>query len=225
MLWGRSLYSNIQRFILFQLAVNVCACLVVAVCSFFSKQPALTVTQMLWVNLIMDTFAALALAALPPNSVLMKQKPRNSSASIITSTMMKFILISGTIFAVMMIGLYYYFVREANGGPVFARGINPNINPREMGAFFSTFVFLQFWNMLNARSFATGKWAFNNIEDSKVFWAVAVVIFVGQIVLVQFFSPLFNCAPLDATTWLWIILGTMPVFLIGQFFVPKAKNT
>jgi len=224
-LWGRSLYSNIQRFILFQLAVNVCACLVVAVCSFFSKQPALTVTQMLWVNLIMDTFAALALAALPPNSVLMKQKPRNSSASIITSTMMKFILISGAIFAVMMIGLYYYFVREANDGPVFARGINPNINPREMGAFFSTFVFLQFWNMLNARSFATGKWAFNNIEDSKVFWAVAVVIFVGQIVLVQFFSPLFNCAPLDATTWLWIILGTMPVFLIGQFFVPKAKNT
>lgn len=222
-LWGRSLYSNIQRFILFQLAVNVCACLVVAICSFFSKQPALTVTQMLWVNLIMDTFAALALAALPPNSVLMRQKPRDSRASIITSTMMKFIMISGSIFAVLMIGLYYYFVREANGGPVFARGINPNINPHEMGIFFSVFVFLQFWNMLNARAFATGKWAFNNMEDSKVFWVVAAVIFVGQIAIVQFFSPLFNCAPLELTDWLWIILGTFPVFLVGQV-VSKVQN-
>ncbi len=223
-LWGRSLYSNIQRFILFQLAVNVCACLVVAICSFFSKQPALTVTQMLWVNLIMDTFAALALAALPPNSVLMRQKPRDSKASIITPTMMKFIMLSGMIFAVLMIGLYYYFVREANGGPVFARGINPNINPREMGIFFSVFVFLQFWNMLNARAYATGKWAFNNLEDSKVFWAVAAVIFIGQIVIVQYASPLFNCAPLDWTTWLWIILGTSPVFIIGQL-ARHASNT
>ena len=222
-LWGRSLYSNIQRFILFQLAVNVCACLVVAVCSFFSKQPALTVTQMLWVNLIMDTFAALALASLPPNSVLMRQRPRDSRASIITPTMKKFIMWSGVLFAVLMIGLYYYFVREANGGPVFVRGINPNINPHEMGIFFSVFVFLQFWNLLNARAFATGKWAFNNMEDSKVFWAVAAVIFVGQIVLVQFFSPFFNSAPLDATTWLYIILGTSPVFLLGQV-VTRVKN-
>ena len=215
-LWGRSLYSNIQRFILFQLAVNVCACLVVAICSFFSKQPALTVTQMLWVNLIMDTFAALALASLPPNSVLMRRKPRDSRASIITRRMMRFIFASGVVFAVLMIGLYYYFVREANGGPVFMRGVNPNINPQEMGIFFSVFVFLQFWNMLNARSFETGKWAFNNMEDSKVFWGVATVIFVGQIVLVQFFYPLFNCAPLDLKTWLYIILGTSPVFVIGQ---------
>ena len=92
-----------------------------------------------------------------------------------------------------------------------------------MGIFFSVFVFLQFWNMLNARSFMTGKWAFNNIEDSKVFWAVAAVIFVGQIVLVQYFYPFFNCAPLDMTTWLWIILGTMPVFIIGQL-VACIKN-
>ena len=222
-LWGRSLYSNIQRFILFQLTVNVCACLVVAVCSFFSKQPALTVTQMLWVNLIMDTFAALALAALPPNSVLMRQQPRDSRASIITKTMMKFIMASGVVFALLMIGLYYYFVREANGGPVLARGINPNINPHEMGVFFSVFVFLQFWNMLNARAFATGKWAFNNMEDSKVFWAVAAVIFIGQIVIVQYCSPLFNCAPLAFMDWVWIILGTSPVFFLGQV-VSRVKN-
>ena len=217
-LWGRSLYSNIQRFVLFQLAVNVCACLVVAICSFFSKQPALTVTQMLWVNLIMDTFAALALASLPPNSILMKQKPRNSQASIITSRMMQFIMISGIAFAVLMIGLYYYFVREANGGPVFVRGINPNINPHEMGIFFSVFVYLQFWNMLNARTFGTGKWAFNNMEDSKVFWVVAAVIFVGQIVLVQYFSPFFNCSPLEFNDWLWVILGTSPVFILVQSY-------
>jgi len=222
-LWGRSLYSNIQRFVLFQLAVNVCACLVVAICSFFSKQPALTVTQMLWVNLIMDTFAALALASLPPNSILMRQRPRDSSASIITSAMMRFIMVSGIAFAVLMIGLYYYFVREANGGPVFVRGIDPNINPHEMGIFFSTFVFLQFWNMLNARSFATGKWAFNNMEDSKVFWAVAMAIFVGQIVLVQLFYPVFNCAPLSMTDWLWVIVGTSPVLLIGQLVLKFQK--
>ncbi len=223
-LWGRSLYSNIQRFVLFQLAVNVCACLVVAVCSFFSKQPALTVTQMLWVNLIMDTFAALALASLPPNSVLMRQRPRDSRASIITPMMMRFILVTGILFAVLMIGMYYYYVHIANEGrPVFARGINPNISLREMGIFFSVFVFLQFWNMLNARSFATGKWAFNNMEDSKVFWAVAVVIFIGQIFLVQCCYPLFDCEPLNLTTWLLIILCTSPVFIIGQF-VAWIKN-
>ena len=223
-LWGRSLYSNIQRFVLFQLAVNVCACLVVAVCSFFSKQPALTVTQMLWVNLIMDTFAALALASLPPNSVLMRQRPRDSRASIITPMMMRFILVTGMLFAVLMIGMYYYYVHIANEGrPVFARGINPNISLREMGIFFSVFVFLQFWNMLNARSFATGKWAFNNMEDSKVFWAVAVVIFIGQIFLVQCCYPLFDCEPLDLTTWLLIILCTSPVLIIGQF-VAWIKN-
>ena len=222
-LWGRSLYSNIQRFVLFQLAVNVCACLVVAVCSFFSKQPALTVTQMLWVNLIMDTFAALALASLPPNSVLMRQPPRDSQASIITPMMMKFITVTGFIFAVLMIGLYYYFVREANGGHAPMRGINPNINPHEMAIFFSVFVFLQFWNMLNARVFATGKRALNNIEDSRVFWAVLIVIGVGQIVLVQFCSPIFNCAPLSAIDWVKIISFTSPVYIIGHF-VARVRN-
>ena len=223
-LWGRSLYSNIQRFLLFQLAVNVCACLVVAICSFFSKQPALTVTQMLWVNLIMDTFAALALASLPPNSVLMRQQPRGSRANIITPAMKNFIAFTGILFAVMMIGLFYYFTREANGGRVFIRGVNPNTNLHEISVFFSTFVFLQFWNMLNARAFATGKWAFNNMEDSKVFWVVAAVILVGQIILVQYFSPFFNCEPLDLVTWLKIIFFTAPVFLL-QFVVAKVKNT
>jgi Ca2+-transporting ATPase len=178
---------------------------------------------MLLVNLIMDTFAALALASLPPNSILMKQKPRDSRASIITSAMMKFIMISGIVFAVLMIGLYYYFIREANGGPVFVRGINPNINPHEMGIFFSVFVYLQFWNMLNARTFKTGKWVFNNMEDSKVFWSVAAVIFAGQIALVQYCSPLFNCSPLGLSDWIWVIVGTLPVLIVGQM-VAMIKN-
>ena len=215
-LWGRSLYSNIQRFILFQLAVNVCACLVVAVCSFFSKQPALTVTQMLWVNLIMDTFAALALASLPPNSVLMRQRPRDSRASIITPTMMKFITVTGTIFAIVMIIMFAIFISHANGGKLNLRGVNPNINLQEMAIFFSTFVFLQFWNLLNARAFATEKSAFNNMGGSKVFWAVAAVIFIGQIIIVQFFYPLFNCEPLQTADWLQIILWTSLVFVIGE---------
>lgn len=224
-LWGRSLYSNIQRFVLFQLAVNVCACLVVAICSFFSKQPALTVTQMLWVNLIMDTFAALALASLPPNSVLMRKKPRDGRASIITRAMKYFILVSGIVFAALMILMYSDYVSAANGGRSLMRGIHPNISPREMGIFFSVFVFLQFWNMLNARSFATGKWAFNNMGGSKVFWMVAVIIALGQILIVQNFYPLFDCAPLDWTTWAYIILGTSPVFVLGQFIAPRIKNT
>ena len=130
--------------------------------------------------------------------------------------MMRFITASGFIFAVLMIGLYYYFIREANGGRVLVRGINPNINPHEMAVFFSVFVFLQFWNMLNARSFATGKWAFNNMEDSRVFWTVLLVIGMGQIALVQFCSPLFNCAPLTVIDWVQIIVFTSPVFIIGQ---------
>ena len=221
-LWGRSLYSNIQRFLIFQLAVNVCACLVVAVCSFFSKQPALTVTQMLWVNLIMDTFAALALAALPPNRVLMKSKPRDPRASIITPVMMRFIAITGIAFAVLMIGLFWYIINDHDMvKPLkYMIGVNPDINPREMSIFFSVFVFLQFWNLLNARSFLTGKSAFNNMRDSKVFWSVAAVIFVGQIVLVQFplFSPLFNCTPLDFKTWVYIIVCTSFVFWPVHFW-------
>lgn len=223
-LWGRSLYSNIQRFILFQLTVNVCACLVVAICSFFSKQPALTVIQMLWVNLIMDTFAALALASLPPNSVLMRRRPRDSHASIITPAMKRFIMIFGFVFAVLMIGMFYAMVRTANHGPVVMRDVNPNVSPHEMGIFFSVFVFLQFWNLLNARTFATGKYAFNNMRDSKVFWAVAAVIFVGQIAIVQLCPMLFGCAPLTLSDWLWVILGTSPVFILGQV-VAHVENT
>jgi len=217
-LWGRSLYRNIQRFILFQLTVNVCACLVVAICSFFSKQPALTVTQMLWVNLIMDTFAALALAALPPNSIVMRTPPRGMDSNIITPVMKRLIGGVGVAFAVIMIAMFLHIIGDQDAGSRAIEGINPNINRREMTIFFSVFVFLQFWNLFNARSYTTGHSAFHNIKGSKVFFAVAAVIAVVQIGIVQFAPRLFDCQPLDLTTWFLVIGLTMPVLLLGELY-------
>ena len=209
-LWGRSLYRNIQRFILFQLTVNVCACLVVAICSFFSKQPVLTVTQMLWVNLIMDTFAALALASLPPNSVVMRDKPRRAADNIITRKMASFILGCGIPFSVLMIALF--------GWTYFFSGVPHQVDTREMTYFFTAFVFFQFWNLFNARSFGTAHSAFHNVSGSRVFFMVVSLIFVGQILIVQFLGPVFNCVPLSVTEWGWLVLGTMPVMLAGEIY-------
>lgn len=207
-LWGRSLYRNIQRFILFQLTVNVCACLVVAICSFFSKQPVLTVTQMLWVNLIMDTFAALALASLPPNSVVMREPPRRAEANIITPNMSRFIVWCGVPFALLMIGLYVW--------AYFFHGVRGHVTPKEMTYFFSTFVFFQFWNLFNARSYATSHSAFHNMNGSKVFFMVLVAIFVGQIVIVQWLGPMFNSVPLNVAEWTAIIAATSIVMIVGE---------
>ena len=215
-LWGRSLYRNIQRFILFQLAVNVCACLVVAVCSFFSKQPALTVTQMLWVNLIMDTFAALALASLPPNSIVMRSAPRRSTDSIITRSMTRFILATGLLFAVVMITLYLWMC--FNGGGTWSFSYHPNISPRETTVYFTTFVFLQFWNLFNAKSFGSGHSAFHNVHGGRVFFVVAVAIFIGQILIVELGGAMFNCTHLPLSAWLTIILCTSPVMLVGEIY-------
>ena len=209
-LWGRSLYRNIQRFILFQLTVNVCACLVVAICSFFSKQPVLTVTQMLWVNLIMDTFAALALASLPPNSVVMRDKPRRTTDNIITRKMATFILGCGIPFSILMIALF--------GWTYFFSGAPHQVDTREMTYFFTAFVFFQFWNLFNARSFGTAHSAFHNINGSRVFFLVVSLIFVGQVLIVQFLGSMFNCVPLSIAEWGWLVLGTMPVMLVGEVY-------
>lgn len=216
-LWGRSLYRNIQRFILFQLTVNVCACLVVGVGSFMCKQPPLSVTQMLWVNLIMDTLAALALASLPPNSIVMRVPPRGSSESIITRSMMRIIMGVGLTFAALMIGAFvfilYYHV-AGQGGSL----ISQHISPTELAIFFTTFVFLQFWNMFNAKSFASGHSAFHNFDGSKTFFVVMAIIFVGQVLIVQFGGKMFQVEPLPLATWLWIIACTSLVMLAGEAY-------
>lgn len=222
-LWGRSLYRNIQRFILFQLTVNICACLVVAFCSFFSTQQVpLTVTQMLWVNLIMDTFAALALASLPPNSIVMRRPPRKPDESIITPTMTWFIILVGGLFAGIM-GMLYYQLLHNQAGPL----IHASISSHEVSIYFTTFVFLQFWNLFNAKSFGSGHSAFHNARDSKVFYAIIAVILVGQILIVQYGGLMFDVEPLALSEWVKIIGGTSLVMICGEIyhlFEPKTKH-
>lgn len=215
-LWGRSLYRNIQRFIIFQLTVNVCACLVVAIGSFMSVTPALTVTQMLWVNLIMDTFAALALASLPPNSRVMRDRPRRDTDSIISRSMAMFILGTGVLFAVVMLAGLYYLLYAHNDGQshIYSMALEPS----EISVYFTTFVFVQFWNMFNARSFGSGHSAFHNMRDSKLFFITAAVIFFGQILIVECFGELFACQPMTPRQWLYIVLGTMPIMLVGEIY-------
>lgn len=222
-LWGRSLYRNIQRFILFQLTVNVCACLVVALCSFFSTQQVpLTVTQMLWVNLIMDTFAALALASLPPNSIVMRRPPRRSGENIITASMGWFIFVVGGLFAILMTYQYYYLLHNQSGPMIHA-----SITTREASIYFSTFVFLQFWNLFNAKSFGSGHSAFHNLNGSKVFFLIVGVILVGQILIVQCGGQMFGVEPLAFVDWMFIIGGTSIVMWLGEFYhlvEPKTKD-
>ena len=216
-LWGRSLYRNIQRFIIFQLAVNVCACVVVGVCAFFSKVSPLSVTQMLWVNLIMDTFAALALASLPPNSIVMRVPPRQQGESIITRSMWWFIIGTGGLFAVAMLGLFFYFLHRhvaGEGGSL----ISQLISTRELALFFTTFVMLQFWNLFNARSFDTGHSAFHNLSGTATFFAVAAVILVGQVLIVQVTHSVFNVEPLQWDDWLIISGVTSLVMLFGELW-------
>ncbi len=203
-MWGRSLYRNIQRFILFQLTVNVVACLIVFLGACFDTQSPLTVTQMLWVNLIMDTFAAMALASLPPAPQVMKFKPRNRSAFIISHPMRTFILGMGLAFtAFLMVMLFCY---EKSGG----------LTAERLSIFFTVFVMLQFWNLFNAKAFMTGESALKNMRHSKEFLFIVLLVFFGQILIVQFGGRMFNVVPLSLTMWLTIIAATSPVFIIGE---------
>lgn len=202
-LWGRSLYRNIQRFILFQMTVNVCACLTVLAGAFMGTDAPLTVTQMLWVNLIMDTFAAMALASLPPSLAVMRERPRNRNKFIISTPMWQFILWVGGIFFVLMTALLCLFEYHGRIG-AFSRSV-----------FFTIFVMLQFWNLFNARAFLTGHSAFN-LRGCKGFLFIVTLIFVGQVCIVQFGGAMFNVIPLDIDEWFYIIVVTSPVLLIGE---------
>lgn len=218
-MWGRSLYRNIQRFILFQLTVNVAACLTVLIGSFMGTQPPLTVTQMLWVNLVMDTFAAMALASLPPSRDVMKLKPRSREEFIITPPMARFIGWVGSFFAVVMIGML--FVLEhcsiTSVGQIFHPVISAykNLSPEEHSIFFTFFVMLQWWNLFNARSFGANESAFK-LHHCGEFVFILLLIMVGQILITTFGGPFFNVQPLSFVSWLWILLLTAPVLLVGE---------
>ncbi len=204
-LWGRSLYQNIQRFIIFQLTINVTAMIIVLIGSIFGHELPLTVTQMLWVNLIMDTFAAGALASLPPNNSVMKRKPRKNEDFIITSSMRKNILFMGFSFVGILFFLLYKF-----------RDVNGDISDYNLSVFFSVFVMMQFWNLFNVKAFASGKSAFHNLSKSLGFLTVLVLILVGQILIVQFGGEVFRTVPIKIEDWLIIIGSTSIILVLGE---------
>lgn len=219
-MWGRSLYQNIRRFILFQMTVNVAACLIVLAGAFMGMQSPLTVTQMLWVNLIMDTFAAMALASLPPTRSVMRDKPRDQRDFIINHPMWRSIIGVGVTFFAILIGLLYY-MQHTDVTNLTQIGRLPwvsghNMSPYELSLFFTIFVFLQFWNMFNARAFATGRSAFH-FKGCKGFLSIALLILLGQIAIVSLGGEFFTVVPLKFTDWLIIIASTSLVLWIGEF--------
>lgn len=220
-MWGRSLYQNIQRFILFQMTVNVVASFIVLFGSFMGLQSPLTVTQMLWVNLIMDTFAAMALASLPPSRSVMKDKPRPRNAFIISPLMWKSIIGVGAVFFVLLFAILYYFehtdLTSLSQFGSLTLGLNSGLSAYELSLFFTIFVFLQFWNMFNARSFETGRSAFH-FKGCQGFLFIAMAIFFGQILIVTFGGELFNVVPLRISDWIIIIAATSLVLWIRELF-------
>lgn len=218
-MWGRSLYLNIQRFILFQLTVNVAACLTVLFGAFTGTESPLTVTQMLWVNLILDTFAAMALASLPPSPQVMNAKPRDRSAFIITSHMKRRIISTGGLFFLLMMALLYLFRHadvESLLQPWHLDFSSPgHISPYELSLFFTLFVMLQFWNLFNARAFGTGRSAFH-IAHCDGFVFIALLILVGQYLIVTFGGTMFSVVPLKAADWGIVIAATSAVLWVGE---------
>lgn len=206
-MWGRSLYKNIQRFLLFQLTINVAACFIVMLGSLIGSSSPLTTTQMLWVNLIMDTFAAAALASLPPSWSVMKDKPRKSGENgdfIITRNMAFNIFAYAAIFvAVQMLILFAY---KSDGV----------ISAIELSEFFTIFVMLQFWNMFNAKAYMTGTSALSGIHKCTTFLFVALIIFVGQYLIVELGGTMFNVVPLGFNKFIMIFIFTSPVFIIPE---------
>ena len=224
-MWGRSLYHNIQRFILFQMTINVAACLIVLAGAFLGTHSPLTVTQMLWVNLIMDTFAAMALASLPPTMDVMRDKPRRREDFIITPAMWRGILGTGVFFTLVLTALVVLF-KQSSFGPEgqesllgFAYGIGSRheLTAYEGSVFFTLFVMLQLWNLFNARAFETGHSAFHRMSRCRGFVLIVLLIFVGQVGIVTLGGPMFSVTPLSFTDWIVITLVTSPVLLIGHW--------
>ena len=225
-MWGRSLYLNIQRFVLFQMTINVAACIIVLIGAFLGTESPLTVTQMLWVNLIMDTFAALALASLPPSPQVMQEKPRKRTESIINKPMAQRIFGVGGIFVVLLFALIQYF-KHADLASIlefdpaqalqhlfdFSEG---SFSGYELSVFFALFVFLQFWNMFNAKAYHSQHSAFHQLAQCKNFLFIALFIIVGQVVITSFGGDMFRVVPLDITTWLVVIAVTSVVLWIGE---------
>ena len=207
-MWGRSLYRNLQRFLFFQLVVNVAALLLVLGGSVIGTEMPLTVTQILWVNLIMDTFAALALASLPPSHEVMKDKPRKASDFIINKSIGFGILFCGIIFFLVMFALLVYCERRGKGG----------VDVHELTMFFTTFVMIQFWNLFNAKALMSHHTAFRHFLKDKGMILVLVLVLVGQWIIVTFGGEMFRTTPLSLHEWLLIIGSTSVVLWAGELW-------
>lgn len=243
-LWGRSLYLNIKRFILFQMTINVCACLIVLVGAFIGLDSPLNVTQMLWVNLIMDTFAAMALSSLPPDSRVMNDQPRRRGSHIIDRRMMKRILGVGLFFFVFLFGLWQLLwhcdIRQVSDlfeqdiWSIYFRNFfdftrnKPHLSQYELGIFFTFFVLLQFWNIFNARYFRTERCLAQDLfavvrrpgdfksHYSSGFIMIVFAIIIGQILIVNLFGEMFGVSALSLNDWLWLLVITCPILIFGD---------
>ena len=225
-MWGRSLYQNIQRFILFQLTVNLVACLIVLIGAFTGQESPLTVTQMLWVNLIMDSFAALSLASLPPNEAVMKNKPRRLTDFIINKQMKWFIIGVSAVFVFVLFGLMQYLrhtnlpLSEFSLSTYFSGYFNfekgASMGTYNLTVFFTFFVFLQFWNLFNAKTFESNYSGFSRMRESKVFFLTVLTILAGQVLIVNYGGEMFNVVPLTSTDWLILFVASSVVFWIGE---------
>ena len=207
-MWGRSLYRNLQRFLFFQLVVNVAALLLVLGGSVIGTEMPLTVTQILWVNLIMDTFAALALASLPPSHEVMKDKPRKASDFIINKSIGFGILFCGIVFFLVMFALLVYCERRGKGG----------VDVHELTMFFTTFVMIQFWNLFNAKALMSHHTAFRHFLKDKGMILVLVLVLVGQWIIVTFGGEMFRTTPLSLHEWLFIVGSTSVVLWVGELW-------
>ena len=207
-MWGRSLYRNLQRFLFFQLVVNVAALLLVLGGSVIGTEMPLTVTQILWVNIIMDTFAALALASLPPSHEVMKDKPRKASDFIINKSIGFGILFCGIVFFLVMFALLVYCERRGKGG----------VDVHELTMFFTTFVMIQFWNLFNAKALMSHHTAFRHFLKDKGMILVLVLVLVGQWIIVTFGGEMFRTTPLSLHEWLLIIGSTSVVLWVGELW-------
>ena len=203
-MWGRSLYRNIQRFVLFQLTINFAAIVICFVGALLGKELPLTVVQILWVNIIMDTFAAMAMASLPPDPEVMRDKPRSRDESIITPAIARTIFACGAVIIAVLLGMLCRWT--VSGG----------LDERRLTIFFSTFVFLQFWNMFNARGFETRHSVFGFWKGCREFFLTLAAIAVGQVLIVEFGGEVFRTVPLAAGEWLRIIGFTSLLALGGE---------
>lgn len=226
-LWGRSLYQNIQRFILFQMTINVVACMIVLIGAFTGTESPITVTQMLWVNLIMDTFAAMALASLPPSQSVMNDKPRKRTDFIITKQMWTQILVVGFLFVAILV-LFLQYIKHNDltslldfDVSAFASSITDfsyvahGLTTYEISLFFSFFVFMQFWNMFNAKAFKSKRSALH-FSGCKGFILISFVIIIGQVAIVTLGGDMFTVTPLSVEDWLILFVATLPILIIGE---------